>query len=93
MVITVGGGVVTTGISVTVDDDVSVDVSVEVSEAETESDDDVGVGVGVGIEGVDEADDEIELEEHEVPKRVVNAVTGTLIVNIAGTTTVVAAPE
>jgi hypothetical protein len=77
-----------------------VSVEVEVSEAGNEADDDVGLGVGVGvgvvgvgvdIVGVDEADDE--LDEHEDPKRVVNTVTGTLTVNVAGTIIVVVAPE
>jgi len=84
VVIAVGGGVVTTGISVVVD----VDVSVEVSEYNE------GVGVDVGIEGVKEEDDEIEVEveEHEDPKRVVNTVTGTSTVCVAGTITVVGTP-
>ena len=107
VVMTVGGGVVTTGINVAVDDDVSVEV--EVSEAENEADDDVGVGVesvdvavgvdvgvdvgvgvGVVIEGAVETD---ELEEHEDPKRIVDTVTGTLTVNVAGTVIVVVLPE
>lgn len=101
VVITEGDGVVMKSV-VVVDDDGDGE-SVEVREAEKGVDEgvgvnvnvDVGVGVGVdvGIEGVDEADDEIELEEHEDPKRVVNTVTGTLTVNVAGTITVVASPE
>ena len=91
MVTTLGEGVVTiTGIGIVVDD-VSVEVNVEVGEeAET---DDVGVDVDVDIEEVVKADDETELEEHEDPERVANTVTGTLTVNIAGTSTVAVLPE
>jgi hypothetical protein len=89
VVTTVGEGVITTtGIVV---NDVSVEVKVEVGE-EAEADD-VGVDVDVAIEGIERADDKIELEGHEDPKRVANTVTGTLTVTTAGTLTVVVLPE
>ncbi|KAF8808971.1 hypothetical protein BYT27DRAFT_7210324 [Phlegmacium glaucopus] len=82
----VGGGVVTT------DEDVVVDnVSVEIDEVDDEVDS-VDVVEDVGVEEVDESDVGVELEEHEDPKRVVNTVTGTSTVNVAGTVTVVVLP-
>jgi hypothetical protein len=88
VIITMGGGVVTTGIGVEVVDD----VSVEVSEGENEGVG-IGVGVGVGVGGVGENGEENGVEEHEDPKRVDNTVTGTSNVNVAGTKIVVIPPE
>jgi len=87
VVITVGGGVFTTGISVIVDDDVSVEVGEGENEGVGES-----VGVGVGIGGVDEDDDDIGVDEQNDPKKVVNTVTGTSTVSVAGTVTVEVSP-
>jgi hypothetical protein len=87
VVTTRGGGVVTTtGAGV-------VDELGDVSEAEAEDEDeDEEEDLDVVFEEVDESVDEIELEEHEDPKRVVNTVTGTSTVNVAGTLTVVVLP-
>ena len=86
VVTTVGDGVVTiTGKgAVVVGDDVSVEVKAEVSGVEAEAD------VNVDVE---EVDNEFELEWHEDPKRVINTVTGTLTVNVAGTLTVAVLPK
>lgn len=81
-----GGGVVTTTGAGVVDD------LGDVSEAEAEAEDEDEEDLDVVFEEVDESVDEIELEEHEDPKRVVNTVTGTSTVNVAGTSTVVVLP-
>ena len=81
-----GGGVVTTGVSDDVDDGVSVEDGENVGV--------VDVGVGVDVEnGVNEDDDGVGVEEQKDPKKVANTVTGTSIVSVAGTVTVVAAPK
>lgn len=83
VVTTVGGGVVTTGINVVVDDDESVGVSEGGNE---------GVNVGVGVGVVNEGDGENGVEEQADPKKVINTVTGTSTVCVAGTKTVVVSP-
>ena len=78
-------------LEVELEPEVKVEPEVEVESEVIVVDDDEEVVVN--IEEVDEPEDEVEVEEHEDPKRVVDTVTGTLTVKVAGTVTVVALPK